>query len=91
MRSRGLRGFTAPLFFVILLADGDSAIYKETTMAKAKKISVAAAEAMYRQVKMKRDRQVQALADTELQLAGCEELLAAAREQDKQADLTAVK
>lgn len=65
---------------------------KEIVMAaKVKKISVAAAEAMYRQVKMKRDRQVQALADTELQLAGCEELLSAAREQDKQVDLVPAK
>lgn len=56
-----------------------------------KKISVAAAEAMYRQIKMKRDRQVQALADTELQLSGAEELLNSAREQDKQTDLANAK
>lgn len=53
----------------------------------AKKLSVAAAESIYRQIKMKIDRQKQALADTELQLAGAEELLASAREQDKQNDL----
>lgn len=56
-------------------------------MAAKKTISVAAAEAIMRQIRLKRDRQVQALADTEMQLAGAEELVSVARENDRQKDL----